>query len=162
MSENVIDTVLDRQDNIFGHIINDHIPLLYMYNDNTDVESLDENYLIFYEIDKIKYIETGTVYRYKDNDGYGTYDFGFYCVKKNQYIFTKITKEIFDKIRKIDPYILFYYEFDDDDTTFDNTREPNKIYKQKGRKYCHFNEYNNKYVNLPKEILMEMIDIMIE
>jgi hypothetical protein len=131
-----------------------------MYNDDTDPEYLDENYLIFYEIHGLKYVEIGTMYHYCDNDGYGRDYLGLNFETKKEYTYDKITTEIKNQILKIQPYILDYQEFEYDDECFDNTDKPDLIYKKNGRKYCEFN--NDNYVKLPIDIIMELIDIMIQ
>jgi hypothetical protein len=153
--------ILDRHHNVTGYLVNtDHIKSIYMYNDDTDPDNLEENYVIFYEIHELKYVEIGTMYRYCDNDGYGREDLGLYFIIKKEYTYAYITTEIKNQIIKIKPYILDYYEFEDDDECFDNTDKPDLIYKKNGRKYCEFNHDN--YVKLPIDIIMELIDIMIQ
>ena len=57
-------------------------------------------------------------------------------------------------------YIIYYYEFENDDEYFDNTNKPDLIYKKNGRKYCEWDNHD-KYVKLPIDMIMELFDIMI-
>jgi hypothetical protein len=157
----IIKEILNRHIDVIGYVVNtDNIKSIYMYNDDTVPDDLDENYLIFYEIHGLKYVEIGTMYRYCDNDGYGREDLGLNFMTKKQYVYNKITTEIKNQILKIQPYILDYHEFENDDDDYDNTDKPDLIYKKNGRKYCEFN--NDTYIKLPIDIIMELIDIMIQ
>ena len=152
--------ILNRHHNVIGFLVNtDDIKSIYMYNDDTVPDDLDENYLIFYEIHGLKYVEIGTMYHYCDDDGYGREDLGLNFETKKEYTYDKITTEIKNQILKIQPDILDYHEFEYDDECFDNTDKPDLIYKKNGRKYCEFNDDN--YVKLPIDIIIELIDIMI-
>ena len=153
--------ILNRHIDVIGYVVNtDDIKSIYMYNDDTNPKYLDENYLIFYEIHGLKYVEIGTMYHYCDNDGYGREELGLNFETKKEYTYNKITTEIKNQILKIQPYILDYHEFENDDDYYDNTNKPDLIYKKNGRKYCEFN--GDTDVKLPIDIIMELIDIMIQ
>ena len=158
----IIKEILDRHVDVTGYVVNaDNIKSVYMYNDGTNPDNLEENYLIFYEIHGLKYVEIGTMYRYCDNDGYGVDDLGLNFVTKKQYVYNKITTEIKNQILKIQPYILDYHEFENEDYCFDNTNKHDLIYKKNGRKYYEFRDNHDEYVKLPIDMIMELIDIMI-
>ena len=157
----IIKEILNLHDDVIGYVVNtDNIKSIYMYNDDTVPTYLDENYLIFYEMHGLKYVEIGTMYHYCDNDGYGREELGLNFETKKEYTYDKITTEIKNQILKIQPYILDYHEFENDDDYYDNTNKPDLIYKKNGRKYCEFNDDTD--VKLPIDIIMELIDIMIQ
>ena len=157
----IIKEILNRHIDVIGYVVNPYdIKSIYMYNDDTVPDDLDENYLIFYEIHGLKYVEIGTMYHYCDNDGYGREELGLNFETKKEYTYNKITTEIKNQILKIQPYILDYHEFENDDDYYDNTNKPDLIYKKNGRKYCEFN--GDTDVKLPIDIIMELIDIMIQ
>ena len=126
-----IKEILGRHHDVTGYVVNtNRIKSIYMYNDDTDPNNLNENYLIFYEIHELKYVEIGTMYHYCDNDGYIREDIGLNFKTKKEYTYAKITTEIKNQILKIQPYILDYHEFENDDDYFDNTDKPDLIYKK--------------------------------
>ena len=62
----IIKEILHRHVDVTGYVVNaDNIKSVYMYNDNTNINNLEENYLIFYEIHELKYLDEHNIEKYK-------------------------------------------------------------------------------------------------
>lgn len=161
----IIDKITNLKQNVYGHVINTgNIETIYMYDkgkgkgkgEGKDYERLSDNFIIFYkDTYNKKWIQTGTLYRYKDDDR----DLGLQIKVSSNYQYDNINKSIVDKIREIDDSFIHDYHFDQN-VLFNCPDDPSITYGQNGKIYC---EVKNKlpYINLQNEILSDIVSIVI-
>lgn len=125
----------------------DYLPTIYMYSKNNS-EDVNKNYNILLKNNDTYKCIIGTIYKYKDNDGIGTYDFGLSNKSLSETLFDKYNDALIFFFENLDSH----YGFEIDDNENNNS-------------YLFQDEYYNideKYIyTIDKSIKFDLIKLFI-